>query len=414
MDTKSKEFGDSKNEKGKAAESKSKEYIEESFLKDFIFFNPKFKSGSSEKELADIILVYFDTLIIIQCKSKEDTEDIEKYIRKTVKEACDQLTSGFNRLTNRQFNVEFDNIRRGNVKWDYSKIKKIYSLIILEQDYPIANYNLSVSIYPEIKSLKFIPQIFDLNDLKYLMQLLNTPSDFFKYLDEREKIVTNPAYTMHSEKELFGYYLSCNRNITIFEEHPETSLVMFDGSFSEALDSGDLAEKLRQKVELDKDSYFIDKILDQMHTTESAEYLVVMEELVKLSRFERRVIGKAALEKALDVSKKNPKRGWRFLVHPTNKELGFVFVYSDLPRENAKILLQNASFSAKYKMKLHKVIGISMPAPTLGITYFDFLYDDREYIYPDEKMENAVTKIWGKEVLSHEDEFPQNKEVELK
>lgn len=406
MNINSKGLGDLKNKKGKIAESKSKEYIEQSFLKDFIFLNPKYKSGSSEKELADLILVYFDTLIIIQCKSKEYTKDIEKYIRKTVKEACNQLRSSFNRLMNPQFNVEFDNIRRGKIKWDYSKIKKIHSLVILEQDYPIASYNLAVSIYPEIKSLKFTPQIFDLNDLKYLMRLLNTPSDFFKYIEEREKIVTNPAYKMHSEKELLGFYLSNNREITIFEEYPETSLIMFDGSFSEAMDKGDLAEKLRRKIGLDKDSYFIDKILDEMHTTKSQEYLMIMEELVKLNRFERRVLGKVALEKAFEVAKRNPKRGWRFIIHPSKKDVGFVFVFSDLPRENAKILLQNASFSAKYRMKLKKVIGISMPAPSLGITYFDFLYDDREYTYPDKKMEEAVSKIWGKEITSHEDEFP--------
>lgn len=403
MDTESKEFGTLKNEKGEVAESKSKEYIEQSFLNDFIFFRPKFKSGTSE--LIDIVIVYFNTLILIECKSKEYTDNIERYMRKTVKEACEKLRSCFNRLTNPQVSIEFDNVRRGKVKWDYSKIKKIYSLVILEQEYPIASYNLAVSIYPEIKSLKFTPQIFDLNDLKYLMRLLNTPSDFFRYLEEREKIVINPAYEMHSEKELFGYYLSNNNKITIFEEHPDTSLLIFDG-FSEVIDTGNLAEKLRQKLELDKDSYFIDTVLDEMHTTKSQEYLMIMEELVKLSRFERRVLGKAAVEKALEVAKRNPKRGWRCTMHPSKKEIGFVFVFSDLPRENAKILLQNASFSAKYKMKWEKIIGISMPAPTLGITYFDFIYDDREYVYPDKTMEELVAKIWGKEKISHEDEFP--------
>ncbi|MBU0457573.1 MAG: hypothetical protein KKD75_05505 [Nanoarchaeota archaeon] len=411
MDIRSKEFGDSKNKKGKFAENKSKEYIEQSFLNDFIFFNPTFKSGTGEKELADLILVYFDTLIIIQCKSKKKSEDVAKYIRTTVKEACDQLKSSYNRLSNPKFNVEFNNIRRGNVNWDSSKINKIYTLIILEQDYPIASYNLAVSIYPEIKKLKFVPQIFDLEDLKNLLGLLNTPSDFFNYINEREKIITNPAYKMHNEKELFGFYLSNNRRMNIFEEYPETSLVMFDGSFSESLNEGELAEKLTQKIKLDNDSYFIDKILNEMHTTQSDDYLLVMEELVKLTRFERRVIGKAAVEKAIDVSKRESKRGWRFIIHPNNNQLGFVFVYSDLPRENAKILLQNTSFSAKYKLRLKKVIGISMPAPTIGITYFDFLYDDREYSYPDTKMENAVAKIWGKEFRTREDEFPQNHEV---
>ena len=95
------------------------------------------------------------------------------------------------------------------------------------------------------------------------------------------------------------------------------------------------------------------------------------------------------------------------MIHPYNKDIGFVFVFSDLPRENAKILLQNASCSAKYKMKLKKVIGISMPSPSLGVTYFDFLYDDREYIYPDKNMEEAVAKIWGTEKISKEDEFPK-------
>jgi len=404
---KSKDFGDSKNEKGKFTEIKSKRYIEQSFLQDFIFLNPKFKSGSSEKELADLILVYFDTLIIIHCKSKENTEDIDKYIRKTIKEACDQLKSSYNRLNNPQFNIEFSNLRRGNIKWDVSKIKTVYTLIILEQKYPIANYNLAVSIFPEIMTLKFTPQIFDLNDLKHLMCLLDTPSDFLKYLKEREKIVTNSSYQMHDEKELFGFYLSNNRNITIFEEHPQLSYLILDG-FSNALNKGDLAKKLKQKLILDKKSYFIDKIIDEMHTTQSPHYIMILEEFAKLDRFERRIIGKSALDKAFEVEKKESRKGWRFLIHPSKKDVGFVFVFSDLPRENSKILLQNASFSAKYNYKLKKVIGVAMPIPSLKVIYFDFLYDDREYVYPDKDMEDAVKKLWGKEQISHEEEFPVN------
>jgi hypothetical protein len=393
------------NLKGDYAEDKAENILERSFLKDFIFRNPKFKSGKSEKELADFVISFFETLIIIQCKNKKETPNLERYIRKTVGEATEQLSSSYNRLLNPQFEITLNNKRQGEIVLNKSDIKKVITLVILEENYPIANYYLAKEILPEIESYNFKPQILNSNDLFNLLKLLDTPVDFFNYLEEREKVVTNSAYKYHDEKELFALYLQSDRKIKIFDEIESPSLIMFDGSFSEDLDEGKLNKKLNQKIKLDRNSYFIDMMLDEMHMTDSKYYLLVMEEFSKLHRFQRRVIGDSIVKKAFEVAKRDKKIGWRCSQNPNNKEIGFVFVISDLPRDKARILLNNASTSAKYKMKWKKVIGVGTTPPGFEGHYFDFLYDDREYIYPDENMEKFEKSFWGEPKHSRYNEF---------
>lgn len=404
--TKPEDLGKLNNLKGDYAEDKAESILEQSFLKDFIFRNPKFKSGNSEKELADFVISFFDTLIIVQCKNKKETSDIDKYVRKTVGEATEQLSSSYNRLLNPQFEITLKNKRRGEIVLNKSDIKKVITLVILEENYPIANYNLAKEIIPKIDSYKFKPQVLNSNDLFNLLKLLDTPVDFFNYLEEREKVVTNSAYKYHDEKELFALYLQSDRQIKIFDDIENPSLIMLDGSFSEELDEGELNKKLKQKIKLDRNSYFIDMMLDEMHTTESKDYLLIMEEFSKLHRFQRRVLGDSIVKKAFEVAKRDKKMGWRCAQNPNNENIGFVFVISNLPRDKARILLNNASTSAKYKMKWEKVIGIGTTPHGFEGHYFDFLYDDRKYIYPDENMEKFEKSFWGEPKHSRVNEFP--------
>ncbi len=403
------DLGRLNNLKGYFAEDKAETILEQSFLKDFIFRNPKFKIGNhkKEKELADFVISFFDTLIIVQCKNKKETDNMNRYIRKTVGEATEQLSSSYNRLLNPQLEITLENKRQGRIILNKKEIKKVFTLIILEENYPIANYNLAKEIIPDIDSYKFKPQIINSNDLFNLLKLLDTPTDFFNYLNEREKVVTNSAYKYHNEKELFALYLQSDRKITLFDHIENPSLIMLDGSFSEELDHGELNKKFNQKIRLDKNSYFIDMMLDEMHTTDSKDYLLIMEEFVKLHRFQRRVIGDSIVEKAFEVAKRSKKMGWRCIQNPNNVSMGFVFVISDLPRDKARVLLNNASTSAKYKMKWDKVIGIGTTPPGVEGHYFDFLYEDREYVYPDENMENYVKFFWGELQYSQVDELPQ-------
>ena len=73
-------------------------------------------------------------------------------------------------------------------------------------------------------------------------------------------------------------------------------------------------------------------------------------------------------------------------------------------------------------LSAHNKLYIKLATPILGVAFLlispnlvlasdttvgEFLYDDREYIYPDKNMEEAVAKIWGTEKISQEDEFPK-------
>ena len=389
------------------SEKKVTACVTQSFLSDFVFENPKFpKPLSGNKELADLVIVYFDILLIIQVKSIAFKSKLERYIRKTVQDSCEQLDASYNRLVKSNVPITLHNALRGEIQLEKNQIKKVYAIVILEEDFPIANYNLAVSLFPKIYGYEFTPQIFNLNDLQSIMYILNTPRDFFDYIDQRAKIVTNKAYDLHDEKELFSAYMAMNKTLApLVQKSTGANLFNLSG-FSELFDKK-ITKQLHERFKLDKESFFIDEILKMLHTSADSEYLQIVQELDKLNRLERRMLGKAALEKARAIDNSERPYNYRFIQIPNN-DTGFVFAFPKSEYDDRKkhrrslFVLCN---TAQYARKLRKIIGFLMPPAQSRHFYIDALYLESELV-DNPTMDEYATSFWSKkEIVRNEEEY---------
>jgi len=149
-------------------------------------------------ELSDLLILYFDTLLIIHVKSimqgqliieyynglltndkKSDFEvELKRYVKKSILHGCKQIKATYNRMTDPKGDkpIILHNDRRGQLEWKPKNIKRIYTILICEEEVPIVNFNLGRSLFPEIDSYKFTPIIFNSQDLLYILDILDTPS----------------------------------------------------------------------------------------------------------------------------------------------------------------------------------------------------------------------------------------------
>lgn len=164
---------------GKDVESIIQWLLEFSLLKDFVYRNPEREKG---KEFSDVVVIYDDTVIIIQIKAQESSKNPLEWAEKNLQKAIKQLNGSF-RMLSEGIVTEFKNEVLGTkIKIDLAKHKCIYGVIILAQSSPPYN------------PLKFISQgnwpkipfnIFSLNDFEITCRRMTTAADFICYIEFR-------------------------------------------------------------------------------------------------------------------------------------------------------------------------------------------------------------------------------------
>ena len=86
--------------------------------------------------------------------------------------------------------------------YNFFDIKKFYPILVVNKKLPFLDYN-AINNTPEIKKLDFVPIILSIEDLKFLVSELNTPSDLFTYFDKREGFIRNETTPFANEKRTF-------------------------------------------------------------------------------------------------------------------------------------------------------------------------------------------------------------------
>jgi len=171
---------------GKDVESIIQWLLDFSLFKDFVYRNPKREKG---KEFSDAVVIYDDTVIIIQIKAQKSPKDPIQWTEKHLQTAIKQL-NGSCRMLREGIVTEFENEVLGTkIKIDLTKHKCIYGVIILaqcSQPYNPLNF-ISQSNWPNIPF-----NIFSLNDFEITCRRMTTAGDLICYLelrwDAKEKI----------------------------------------------------------------------------------------------------------------------------------------------------------------------------------------------------------------------------------
>lgn len=233
------------------------------FLEDFTFSNPSYRKGSSNRELADLLVMAGDTLIVFQVKSHQgrphSKHDLERASRK-IYEAFRQ----FRVLLEAADDNSLRSVRsaRGvDIPFNLKSFKDIFFVVVL-------NY-LSESNEPppwHLRTVDFnddeVPislRGFEAEDFLFLASQFNTIPDFTTFLRVLDLIETK------SPESLALNFADLTAFVRLY---PDELIALIDtGTPPPHLREG-VADELLVRVEefANAESYAIDEILADLHT----------------------------------------------------------------------------------------------------------------------------------------------------
>lgn len=382
-------------------ENDAKDIFQNSFIYDLIFTNPLMPEKNYD-EFCDILITFFESILVIQCKECSN-KDLERQTKATIIDGLNQLKTSMNRARTRSIKLFMLNSNKIFKDYNFSDVKDIYPILIVNEKLPFLNYN-GLKDIPEIKKLDFVPIILTLEDLRFLVSELSTPSDLFTYFKMREEFIKKDEMPFADERELLSYYLMNDK--TFEPKYVGTRSGILIG-FQEEYESGRLSELFAKKKELDKVSYWVDDLLKGTYLSYEPNYLKGIEEILKLNRIQRRNLAKRAEEKR-NKSITEKKDAWGLTIYEEKPEIAFVVYFTQEFDGQTQPFFYSMCACAQYKTNVKKVVGL---AQTLSNPRYNMgLYFEKGEGFTLEE-ETALKKLcdgfWGEGANSKYGEFSE-------
>jgi hypothetical protein len=393
---------------------------EKMFLSDFVVSNPKFQkvkvSSIVEHEIADTLVLFKDTLIGFQVKSKDFSNNSKKdalviinRIKKTITEGVSQL--GSIRSAFRSKKVLYVNNRVGiQVELNPNLIKQVIGVVIIDLIHEKHLDNDSKNkISTDFLYNKDIPtHIFSRSDLEFLASELDTVPDFIRYLNTREKIYCNKLLPEGiTEKDFLAYY-KLNPSGVELAIHNNQPIPSIEGFWNQYLT--DYHEKIIERNISNGPSYLIDKIITFIHKSIGADqsikdllednhhentknsYFSAITELASSDRVSRRGYGQVLIEKMKKADSQT--NGSYSLSLNKEEKTGLIFLASSRPRKERYHFLQRLATAAYCRFKLEKVIALATEPASADEHYFDIIrYQNNDFENP-EKLSDLGKKLF--------------------
>ena len=348
-------------------------YLEHSFFRDFVYRNPVGRKG---KEFSDALVVYDDTIIVIQNKTQGSPRSPEDWAESAVNDAIRQLRGSF-RMIRDELVQEFENdVLCTKMRIDLTKHIHIYGMVVLAQDCrPYDAYRLiQKDNWPNNPFA-----VMTLNDLLETIDRMDTAADFITYFELRYDATRAGLCAALMNDEI-------NTMIRIGESLPK----LLQRSLSSAapdvrertlrLQRQNLVTRIKDRTDY-KFSVLVDDIIarandvdpDLVEDLGKARDLahVVGQTYGFLDRERRIAIGKWMLDAAVSArSQEN-----RIIVH-IRRPIGQIFIYlfTKADRKLRREYLYAISSVAQEKYKFNKVMAMATePADTGGRSY-DFVH----------------------------------------
>lgn len=384
--------------KGKVSEGRSFRYFSQAIPPDFLFPNPKFRDKKGEVEIADLIILFDDILLIVQNKSKlltetaqkGDIEAVKTDLQNSIVKAYDQCVRAKKHLLAGKL-ISITNNRWKDVPLKISDIHKIYFVITLEDRFPI----LLLKDLESFEDVDFkkdgYPFVVNLYDLAIITSELSTPLEFIEYLEKRIELNSKGIVGIFDELDLLGYYLSSERDfqLPLSKDEKRPNFVIFHGHWEEF--NKRRFSLLRRKIERDRYSLLVDELVERAHECNDLNAFKVITHLSRLSRPERRVVGMKALEKSMQAAS-NGKPHYAS-INPENTNFGITLLFSPATRQKRRKQLMATSSVARYIAKSKLWIGIaSEPADSKSRSY-DYLLLEKEWKY-NPQLEKLAKKMF--------------------
>lgn len=365
--------------------------LQKAFVYDILFSNPLMPE-KEYKEFCDILINFFDSGVIFQCKEC-NIDDPERMTRKTIVKGLNQLKTSVNRARNKSVKLFMVNSIKVFKDYNFADIIDIHPILVVNRKLSFLNYN-AIKESPEIKKLDFVPIILTIEDLKFLVAELDTPSDLFTYFKRREEFITKTTMQIENEIELLSYYLLNNKS---FEQRYVSSRYGVISGFYEEYISGKFSELFVKKKKLDEISYWVDNAIKGAYLSREPNYLKGLEEILKLNRVQRRKLALLAEEKRNNSIKEGRDR-WGLTIYQEKPDMAFVVYFTADFNEKTQPWFYAMCACAQYKTNVKKVIGLAQTTAnnevkrTMGIYFEKSIEHDVE---EDAALKKLCDGFWG-------------------
>ncbi len=424
--------------KGKIGEDAVSEIAERTYLKYWCYPNPK-DELKNRKEICDLLILFQETVIIISVKNYTFKGNYERYFRTTIDKALAQIQGAERKLFGSDYKVHFNHPIKGEYEFDSSKFKLVHRLLInlstVPLFYPGGSHTSKgefVHIFNWFAFLKAVNELNTIRDLidylikrektfynKQLILLTGKDDDWTQdthteFLNYSQKIYPseNPFILFSgTELDLLASYLFNGRefNHNFTSEKFDGAFMEYDGKWDDYLSR----EEVKRKKGADRISYFIDEFIERevLHYNDDNR-IEMATELLSLSRFERRIVGKQFFEFIDRYRLASNNTVARRYGEINGLVIAFFIHGDDFNLEQAMHLMQIAvegySYWEKYKTKKIIMIGCDTK-----ITQFKFVFanhieplstEDEKGLVADLKLLNWFNNI--EKINFHSKEYP--------
>jgi hypothetical protein len=360
---------------GKSIEDIIENLCHRSFFADFTIRSPKYyKSGGLEKEAADLLVVFNETLLAIQIKSKDVStsttpNQVERdRLSKTVEGAIRQFRALTEAWNNPAFN-SFVNGRGVEVPFDRSCIKNIVWVVVLapiwdDDNISAPRLRFNNTCYPDGP---IAVHLFTLEQFSLLLTMLNTLPDFLVFLDAR--------WLLHGEKLIPADSDPVDEWALItFERKRFIGIVdnRICTDISGLLNRHQISVERLERQE--KPSYFVDRLIEMLCKAIGSRepvdprfnllaepnslkgYSMTIPYFAMLNRDQRSRLVEFLMNRVMECEKKGVGfRAFKFDDHSTE---AYLVLAVRAAREERRIGLVNIARGVGFKLKVKTVIGI--------------------------------------------------------
>ena len=374
-----------------------------SFLADFTVRNPKYrKSGGQEKEAADLLIVFENTLIAIQIKSRHlDSPSAQpckveaQRLCKTIDKTIHQFRALAEALNNPQFS-SFCNGRGVEIAFDRKNITEIICIVVFVPIWRTGGESGQVRFDTTCFPNQGIPiHLFTLNQFSLLLELLNTLPDFILYLTARwmlhgEALIpsdSDPAdewalTTFEGKRLIEMYEKKMFADITDLRARHRPSLVELERREKPSYFIDRLIEQLYAAIGLGQP---VDKRLNLLVEPNSLEaYQMIIPYLAKLNRKDRGQLVEFLVNRVMHCqSREIAFRGFKF---DEENDDAYLVLAAKFERENRRLALLNIAMGMGYELKAKKVIGIAVSSDWPDLPICDVVVADVSKLEPSAKL----------------------------
>lgn len=380
-------------DKGKEAEQLVSTVASKSYLKYWCYENPIDQDGD-KKEICDLLIPFYDTLIIISVKNytfeieKAASKAKERYNTKVVEKSTKQLFGAERRMRQKESILIKEQNTDKSLSLNMAQFSHIFRITV-NMGSQFENYELIDS-----QDDKGTVSILNKDSFECIFNELDTIKDLTEYLAAREVLLQqNGSLINCSEKDLVAYFLMNKREFP--DDFSKISFKDWTDSIKGKWDNYNQHESVFLKRQADVISYFIDNFIEndilksKLFTTQQKD--VFAKELMTLSRLDRRIIGSNWTEmiKKYQGTENDYSRRWLI----DNNQTMFLYIYygNSLPQESLDDLL---SFTAEIHAYVHKVSKVMYLAATDSF---------KQYKYGLLEFEDNMSELSDEQIKLYQD-----------